>query len=95
MYINMIKCYYKNERDIKIRLNKIDGQLNGIYKMIEDGRECIEILNQISSIRAALKGVSKEIIKNHLNICITDAIKNGNTGKELIEELVDNISKVD
>lgn len=91
----MIKCYYKNERDIKIRLNKIDGQVKGIYKMIEEGRECIEILNQISSIRSALKGVSKEIIKNHLNNCIADAIRNGNTGKELIEELVDNISKVD
>ncbi len=90
-----MKCYYENEKNLKVRLNRIEGQVKAISKMIEEGRECIEILNQISSIRSALKGVSKEIIKDHLNNHITNSIKNNNDYRELIEELVNNISKVD
>lgn len=89
----MIKCYYENEKQLKTRLNRIEGQVKGISKMIEDGRECIEILNQISSIQSALKGVWKEIIKDHLNHCVADSIKDGNT--QLIDELVNIISKIE
>ena len=91
----MIKCYYENEKNLKTRLHRIEGQVKGISKMIEEGRDCIEILNQISSIKSALKGVCKEIIRDHLNHHVADSTKNNNLSKDLIDELINSIGKIE
>ncbi|WP_042354266.1 metal-sensing transcriptional repressor [Bacillus rubiinfantis] len=69
------------------RLKRIEGQVRGIQKMVEEDRYCVDILVQISAIQAALKNVGFTITERHLNHCVSDAIKHGE-GKETIEELM-------
>ena len=75
------------------RLNKVEGQVRGIARMVEEGRYCIDVLTQIQAVRAALARVENEMLKNHLHHCIEGAIVSGNAGeqrkkaKELIELL--------
>jgi DNA-binding FrmR family transcriptional regulator len=59
------------------RLNRIEGQVRGIKKMLVDDRYCGEVLDQLSSIQSALRGVSKTIARNHLETCVTDALRSG------------------
>ena len=62
------------------RLRRIEGQVRGIQKMIDEERYCADILTQISSVHEALRGVSRELMRNHLKHCATGAIRTG--GKE-------------
>lgn len=70
------------------RLKRIEGQVRGIQKMVEDDRYCVDILIQISAINAALKKVGFEVTERHVKHCVSDAIKSGE-GNETIEELMD------
>ena len=70
-------CHKKNLHALK----RIEGQVRGIQKMIEDGRYCIDILTQISAVNAALMRVQDKVMENHLNTCVLNAIK----GKSDIE----------
>jgi DNA-binding FrmR family transcriptional regulator len=74
------------------RLNRISGQIEGIKKMIEGGRYCVELLNQIAAARAALSGVGKFILEDHMKTCVTASIKRG-TGAREIKELIDVFEK--
>ncbi len=76
----------KHKEEAGKRLRKIAGQIQGILKMLEEDRYCIDILNQISAVRAALDRAGLVILKGHMETCVSEAIKNGN-GEELIEEL--------
>jgi len=69
------------------RLKRIEGQVRGIQKMVEDDRYCVDILVQISAIQSALKNVGFEVTERHINHCVSDAIKQGE-GQETIEELM-------
>jgi DNA-binding FrmR family transcriptional regulator len=62
------------------RLRRIEGQVRGVQRMVEDGRYCPDILTQIASVRAALKGVAKVLMRNHLQHCVTDALRSGDPG---------------
>jgi len=75
------------------RLKKIEGQIRGIQKMIENGRYCIDIINQISAARKALYMVSLVVMKGHLEICVSDAIHSGDSS-EKINELIDTLYRV-
>ncbi len=57
-------------QDLLGRLRKIEGQTQGIQRMLEDGRECADILNQLASVRAATHKVSIELMKHHLLSCL-------------------------
>ncbi|MGP4041017.1 metal-sensing transcriptional repressor [Gracilibacillus sp. D59] len=70
------------------RLKRIEGQVRGIQKMIEEDRYCVDVLVQISAINAALKKVGYSITERHIKHCVSDAILSGN-GDETIEELMD------
>lgn len=69
------------------RLKRIEGQVRGIQKMVDDDRYCVDILVQISAIQSALKNVGFAVTERHINHCVTDAVKQGE-GKETIEELM-------
>ncbi|GGB07287.1 transcriptional regulator [Macrococcus hajekii] len=69
------------------RLKRIEGQVRGIQKMIEDDRYCIDILIQISAIESALKQVGFSVTERHMNHCVSDAIRKGE-GEESIAELM-------
>ena len=57
------------------RLSRIEGQVKGVRRMVEEGRYCADILVQISSIHEALRGVGKLLMRNHLEHCVTDALR--------------------
>ena len=63
--------------DVLERLRKIEGQVRGIQRMIEDERQCVEILNQITAIRAALNRVGLRILEKHTRGSVAQAIRNG------------------
>lgn len=69
------------------RLRRIEGQVRGIQKMIEEDRYCVDILIQISAIESALKQVGFSVTERHMNHCVSDAIKKGE-GAESINELM-------
>lgn len=69
------------------RLKRIEGQVRGIQKMIEEDRYCVDILIQISAIESALKQVGFSVTERHMNHCVSDAIKKGE-GAESINELM-------
>ena len=72
------------------RLRRIEGQVRGVQKMVEDDRYCAEILTQISSVHEALRAVARELMRNHLKHCATHAIKSGpNQAEAMYDELID------
>jgi DNA-binding FrmR family transcriptional regulator len=76
-------------RNLK-RLRRIEGQVRGLQKMIADDRYCADILTQISSVHEALRGVGRELMRNHLKHCATGAIRaGGREADSMYDELVD------
>lgn len=72
------------------RLRRIEGQVRGLQKMIEEDRYCADILTQVSSVQEALRSVSRELMRNHLKHCATHAFKQGEGEAEaMYDELVD------
>ena len=79
------------------RLRRIEGQIRGLQKMVEEDRYCPDIVTQIASVQEALRGVGRQLLRNHLRHCATSAIKKGpkeadRTYDELLE-LITSISR--
>jgi DNA-binding FrmR family transcriptional regulator len=73
----------------KTRLRRVEGQVRGLQKMIDEDRYCADILTQISSVQEALRAVSKELMRNHLKHCATSAIRSGQDEAEaMYDELI-------
>jgi CsoR family transcriptional regulator, copper-sensing transcriptional repressor len=64
------------------RLNRIEGQVRGLVRMIEEDRYCIDIVTQISAVRAALRRAEEEILADHVAHCVEDAIASGNKAEQ-------------
>ena len=76
------------------RLRRIEGQVRGLQKMVEEDRYCADILTQISSVQEALRAVGRELVRNHLKHCATAAIRTGAAEAEgMYDELVDMMYK--
>lgn len=80
------------KKDLSNRLKKIEGQIRGINKMIEENIYCDDVLNQITSVKSALNGVSKMLLEAHIKSCVVEQIKNGED--EVVEELMETIKKM-
>ncbi len=82
-------------REAAQRMSRIEGQIRGIKKMVEQGRYCVEVLGQISAVHEALRGVGKLIMRNYLENCVTSSLRSGkrNKAKETYAELMDVIYK--
>jgi DNA-binding FrmR family transcriptional regulator len=81
------------ERNLK-RLRRIEGQIRGLQRMVEQDRYCADVLIQISSVHEALRGVGRELVRNHLKHCATSAIrKSDEEAEKMYDELVDMIYK--
>ena len=77
------------ERNIR-RLRRIEGQVRGLQKMVEEDRYCADIMTQIASVHEALRGVSRELMRNHLRHCTADAVRSGEArAEEIYEELLE------
>lgn len=66
------------DKKIVMRLSRIEGQVRGISRMVEEGRYCIDVLTQIQAVKAALRRVEENILKDHAASCVASAIKSGN-----------------
>ncbi len=97
-----IKIYRRKKMEIseinekaKERLKRVNGQINGIYKMIEEGRYCVDVLTQIAAADSALKEVRNLILKRHMNTCVAESLKSKSREKkqEKIDEIVMLFSK--
>jgi DNA-binding FrmR family transcriptional regulator len=73
------------------RLNRIAGQIRGLQKMVQEERYCADILMQVSSVHEALRGVSRELMRNHLRHCVTQAVEKGSKQEAagMYEEIVE------
>jgi DNA-binding FrmR family transcriptional regulator len=77
------------ERNLK-RLRRIEGQVRGLQKMVEEDRYCADIMTQISSVHEALRSVGRELMRNHLKHCASSAIKAGpGEAEAMYDELVE------
>jgi CsoR family transcriptional regulator, copper-sensing transcriptional repressor len=76
------------------RLRRIEGQVRGLQKMVEDERYCAEIITQVASVQEALRGVARELMRNHLKHCAAAAIKQGDTRADaMYDELLELVYK--
>ena len=78
----------KNREAIVKRLNKIEGQVRGINRMLEEDRYCIDILHQVQATKAALTKVETALLKDHASACVEEALQKG-TLKEQREKIVE------
>jgi len=77
------------DRNVK-RLRRIEGQVRGLQKMVEEERYCADVMTQISSVQEALRSVGRELMRNHLKHCASTAIRAGDADAEaMYDELVD------
>ncbi|NJM35282.1 MAG: metal-sensitive transcriptional regulator [Rhodomicrobium sp.] len=79
------------------RLSRIEGQVRGIAKMVEDDRYCIDIVTQIGAARAALRRVEEEILRDHVAHCVEHAIASGDADEQRLKiaELIQVFSRAD
>jgi DNA-binding FrmR family transcriptional regulator len=88
-------------KDIKAscakRLNRIEGQVRGIARMVADDRYCIDVVTQISAVRAALRRLEEEILRDHVGHCVEHAIASGNKAdqRRKIEELMNVVGRAE
>ncbi|MFO6463437.1 metal-sensitive transcriptional regulator [Jannaschia sp. KMU-145] len=68
---------HENREAALKRLKRLEGQVRGVARMVEEDRYCVDILTQIAAVRAALKGVEKLVIEDHASHCIEDALASG------------------
>ena len=76
-----------NKEALIKRLNRIEGQVRGVAKMIVEDRYCVDILNQVSALQSALDAVAMQLLENHTRGCMQSAIQSGN-GDAAIDELM-------
>src|SRR5262245_40403586 len=76
---------------VQKRLQRIEGQVRGLSRMVEDDRYCIDIVTQISAVRAALRGVEGAVLRDHVGHCVEGAIASGNKSEQRkkVAELMD------
>ncbi len=77
------------------RLNRIEGQVRGLLRMVEDDRYCIDVVTQLSAVHAALARVEEEILRDHVAHCVEGAIRSGNAAEQRrkVGELMDVLAR--
>ncbi len=75
------------------RINRIEGQVRGLKKMVEENRDCLQVLKQVAAASGALRSLGTVILEDHLKGCVTKAIINRENESELIDQVVDLFNK--
>jgi DNA-binding FrmR family transcriptional regulator len=83
------------KRAVLTRLRRIEGQVRGLQKMVDEERYCADVLTQVSSVQEALRGVGRSLLHNHLKHCATQAIRSGDPAQAdaMYEELMELMSR--
>lgn len=82
---------HTNTKAVLNRMSRAIGHMESIKKMIEDGRDCSEVLIQIAAVRSAINNIGKIILEDHINHCVVDAVETGN--EQVLKDLQDAINK--
>lgn len=82
----------KDYQDLIKRLNRIEGQVRGVKKMLEEDRYCVDILTQVSAITCGLNAFNKKLLANHIKSCVVQDIRNGDDG--VVDELCETLQKL-
>ena len=82
--------YAMNKKELGARLRRIEGQVRGLQRMIEDDKYCIDILTQLNSVNAALKAVGLGLLNDHVRHCVRESLERGENqeGDQKVQELV-------
>ncbi len=88
----MHETLHKRRKDVLDRLARIEGHVHGIRQMVEEDKTCPDILIQVAAVRAALSKVAQIILEDHIETCMRDAVKSGET-EQYITELKEALSK--
>ena len=84
---------HKHRKKVVDRLSRIEGHIRGIKKMVEDDRDCPELLHQIAAVKAALNKTGEFILEDHIESCLIDAVRQGST-EEYVKNLKEAITKL-
>jgi DNA-binding FrmR family transcriptional regulator len=86
----------ETKKSLVARLRRIEGQVGGLIRMVEDDRYCVDVLTQINAVRAALHKVEKQVLEDHVSHCVAHAFSHGDKGEQRlkIEELVETIGRM-
>jgi DNA-binding FrmR family transcriptional regulator len=79
--------YATKKDDLQLRLRRIEGQVRGLQRMVDEDTYCIDVLTQVNSVVAALRAVGMGLLDDHVRHCVAESIEQG-TGDEKIEELM-------
>ena len=84
------------KQNIGTRLKRISGQVNGVQRMVDEDRYCMDIVTQVSAIVAALRTVEDIVLQNHLNTCVADAMRSDDAAeqREKIDEVMSVVGKL-
>ena len=82
----------KEYKDLISRLNRIEGQIRGIHKMVDEDRYCVDILTQVSAAQSALNAFTKVLLSQHIHSCLVEDIRSGHD--EVVDELVGLLQRV-
>jgi len=84
--------YAMRKKEVQDRLRRIEGQVRGLQRMIEDDKYCIDILTQLNSVTAALKAVGVGLLDDHVRHCVRESLEKGE-GEQKVEELVSAVAR--
>ena len=85
--------YKSNKQQVQRRLRRIEGQIRGIQKMVDEDRYCIDVLTQVSAVKAALDGVALVLLNDHTAHCVVEAIRSGD-GSQKVRELNEAVARL-
>ena len=85
--------YTSEKTDVQARLRRIEGQVRGIQRMVEEDKYCIDVLTQLAAAKAGLDGVAMLLLESHVQNCVTDAVRTGKS-KQVVDELSSAIKRL-
>ena len=88
-----MRGYAKHKPLVQRRLQRIEGQVRGLQKMVEDDRYCIDVLTQVSAVKAALESVALVLLADHTEHCVAEAIRAGD-GEAKVKELTGAVERL-
>jgi DNA-binding FrmR family transcriptional regulator len=85
--------YVQDKQQIEARLSRIEGQVRGLRKMVDEDRYCIDVLTQVSAVQSALESVALLLLRDHTQHCVAEAIRSGE-GSDKVRELSEAVERL-
>ena len=84
----------EDKKKLVSRLHRIEGQVRGLATMVEDDRDCIDVLHQVGSVSGALRGVWLQLVNEHMHGCVQRAIKEDGDSDAIVDELMNHLKQI-